>query len=84
MRVKCLDNSLHSDQLTVGRYYELESVEHNNFRLVGIQGLFHYRRFATLPIVHVDVKEIHLSEPIPEISDASFPEPIRRYRGRDH
>lgn len=102
MRVKCLDNSLHSDQLQVGGYYDLEARDRDNFRLVGIKGLFHYKRFATLPIVHVEVKEapsprvsgipvLDNWEPgnekvqggSPKISDASFPEPIKRYRGRE-
>jgi hypothetical protein len=85
MLVKCLDNSWYEDVLKVGKLYELEEIAaYDNFRLVGIKGLFHHRRFASLPDVPMGAKEIVTLEPTPEIGDASFPEPIRRYRGREH
>jgi hypothetical protein len=81
MLVRCLDNSLHSDQLTVGRQYELESVEsYDNIRLRGIDGLFHLNRFSGVPVN--TLAEIREAYPGVEISDARFPEPIKRYRGK--
>lgn len=82
MRVKCLDNSLHSGQLTVGKDYELEAIEsYDNIRLKGIDGLFHLNRFSGVPIN--TLAEIREAYPSVEIGDASFPEPIKRYRGRE-
>jgi hypothetical protein len=86
MLVRCLDNSLHSDQLTVGKQYELKSRDRDNFRLVGIRGLFHYKRFASLPYVEKS-RQLGMTAILPSvvssrIGDASFPEPIKRYRGK--
>jgi hypothetical protein len=86
MRVKCLDNSLHSDQLQVGEYYELESIEsYDNIRLAGVDGLFHINRFSGVPIdIAALAKEYNVSDKIEDIEAAFFPEPIKRYRGGEH
>lgn len=90
MRVRCIDNSLYKELLTVGLEYTVLSIDerYDNYRLDGLEGkLFHARRFETISGPRnsggaIDSQKLRLPKVEDgRVEDAQF-HPIARYRGK--